>query len=318
MKIAFIGSGWAARRHLSSLSTQPDLEIVGHVSPGVKKLEEVTRRWGGRAYTSVHDLLLHEKVDAAWITVPPAEHGEIEESFLQKGIPIFVEKPLSADRATGEKIGIEIQKRGVIAGVGYHLRAMDTLPEVKKCLVENPPRMIQAAYHTSIPGAVWWRRQQKSGGQIVEQATHLFDLARFLVGEAQVLDASASAYIHPTYPDADVANVSMALLKFSGAIPAVFSATSLLSGSSEVYLKLICDGLLITITESNVTYETGKETRMVRMQNDPFLDENRAFIQAIQCNDLNLLYSSYEDALKTHALCHDVLERYQQRMETVD
>jgi myo-inositol 2-dehydrogenase / D-chiro-inositol 1-dehydrogenase len=315
MKIAVIGTGWAANRHLTSLITQADIEIVGHVSPRLKSLEAATRHWGGRGYTTVDELLAYEAVDAAWITVPPAEHGEIEDAFLEKGIPVFIEKPLSADRQTGEKIWVEIQKKGVIAAVGYHLRAMDTLPEVRKHLEEKPVRMLQAAYHDSIPSAVWWRHQRTSGGQIVEQATHLFDLARFLVGEAQVLEASASAYTHPDYPDADVANVSAALLSFTGGIPGVFSATSLLSGPAEVYLKLICDGLLITITEKDVTFETEKETRAVRMGNDPFLSENRAFLEAIQRNDPRLLLSSYEDALKTHALCHAVLERCQKRIK---
>jgi hypothetical protein len=45
--------------------------------------------------------------------------------------------------------------------------------------------------------------------------------------------------------------------------------------------------------------------------NDPFLNEDRAFMQAIKHNDPGLLFSSYEDALKTHELCHNILERYQ-------
>jgi myo-inositol 2-dehydrogenase/D-chiro-inositol 1-dehydrogenase len=311
MKIAFVGAGWVANRHLESLVSETDLEIVGHVSPLKNELEAATRRWGGRGYTSVHDLLAYEDVEAAWITVPPGEHGEIEKAFIEKGIPIFIEKPLSADRATGEEIGEILRKKSVIAAVGYHWRAMDTIPEVKKYLAENPVRMVLAAWHDSTPPPEWWRHQITSGGQMVEQATHLFDLARFLIGEAEVVDSIASGGYRPAYPDADVASVSAALLNFSIGIPGVFSATCLLGNQAEVYVKLVCEGALITITQSGVTFETRMEKREVRLGNDPFLKEDIIFIKAIQQNNPGLLLSSYEDALKTHALCHDVLERYQ-------
>jgi predicted dehydrogenase len=313
MKIAFIGAGWVANRHLTSLENEPGLEVVGHVSPLAGEVEAAQKRWGGRGYASVDNLLGHEKVDAAWITVPPGEHGEIETAFIEKGIPIFIEKPLSADRATGGEIGEALRRKGVIAAVGYHWRAMDTLPGVKAYLAGNPARMVLGAWHDATPPPEWWRHQKTSGGQMVEQATHLFDLARYLVGEACVLEAAAFAAPRPAYRDADVASVSAALLDFEAGQPGVFSAACILDNQAEVYVKLVCEGALITITQSGVTYETGKEKREVRLGNDPFLDEDRIFIRAIQQDDPSILLSSYDDALKTHALCHDVLEQYRRR-----
>lgn len=316
MKIAFVGAGWVANRHLGSLESEPGLEIVGHVSPLEKERAAAAKRWGGRGYRTVHDLLAHEAVDAVWVTVPPGEHGGIEKKLIENGIPIFIEKPLSADRETGEEIGALIQHKGLIAAVGYHWRAMDTLPEVVSFLAENPARIVLGAWHDSTPPPEWWRHQDTSGGQIVEQATHLFDLARYLVGEAEVVDAIAAVNPRPAYPDADVADVSAALMNFYPGIPGVFSAACVLGNQAEVYVKLICEGALVTITQTAVTFETGKEKREIRMGNDPFLNEDRIFLQAIQKNDPSLLLSSYADALKTHALCHDILEKYQGKSTT--
>lgn len=173
MKIAIVGAGWVANRHLGKLVEEKNVEIVGHVSPITKELETSTKRWGGRGYKTVPDLLIHEQVDAAWITVPPAEHGEIELDLIDKGIPFFVEKPLSADRTTGEEIAKKIRVKGLIVAVGYHWRAMDTIPEVKKFLIKNPARMVMAAWHDSTPPPTWWQLQETSGGQIVEQATQI-------------------------------------------------------------------------------------------------------------------------------------------------
>ena len=228
----------------------------------------------------------------------------------------IVEKPLSADRSHGRARSLRRnrQKQGLIAAVGYHWRAMDTiLGEVMETASSQNP----VPYGDGPPGTiqrrrpVWWRHQKTSGGQMVEQATHLFDLARYLIGEGHVLDSSATAHPHPIYADADVANVSAALLNFPKGVPGVFSATCLLGGPAEIYLKLVCEGLLVTITQTDVTYETAKEKQIMRLGNDPFLTEDRAFITAIQKNDPGLIYSSYADALLTHALCHDVLEKSQ-------
>jgi predicted dehydrogenase len=311
MRIAFVGAGWVANRHLGCLSAEADVQVVGHVSPVSKELDVATHRWGGRGYRTVKDLLANEKVDAAWITVPPGEHGEIEALFLAHGIPLFIEKPLSADRETGERIGATIREKGVIAAVGYHWRAMDTIPEVRQRLAGNPVRMVLAAWHDSTPPPVWWRHQHTSGGQMVEQATHLVDLARYLIGEAKLLEACAGDRPRAAYPDADVASVSTALLRFADDVPGVFSATCLLGGPAEIYVKLICEGLLITITQTGVTYETGKEKHEIHLGKDPFLAEDQAFLQAIQSDDPRMLFSSYEDALKTHGLCHDILDQYQ-------
>ena len=69
------------------------------------------------------------------------------------------------------------------------------------------------------PRTAWWRRADQGGGQVVEQATHLYDLGRHLVGEAEVVDA-VSIHDRPTDPpDADVADSTAAILRYeTGAI----------------------------------------------------------------------------------------------------
>lgn len=313
MKIAFIGAGWVANRHLKQLAEIKDLEVVGHVSPISKELQAATSQWGGRGYKNVSDLLGNEKVEAAWITVPPAEHGEIEMELIKRGIPIFVEKPLSADRRTGEEIGRKIRERGVMAAVGYHWRAMDTIPEVKKFLDQHPARMVLAAWHDSTPPPAWWQRQETSGGQMVEQATHLFDLARYLVGEAKVINALGNKNQRPDYPNSDVADVSAALITLKDKIPGIFSATCVLGGGVDIYMKIICEGVMITITQTDVSFDHFTKKSIIRLDKDPFLVEDQAFIDAIKTNNPDRLFSNYEDALKTHALCHDVLDKYQEK-----
>lgn len=303
MKIAMIGTGGIARRHLGVLSNEPEIDMVGHVSPTPAHAAAAAKHWGGRAYPNYQDLLQHESPDAVWICVPPNVHGALEQDLIAAGIPFFVEKPLAVDLHTAEQIADAVEHRGVIAAVGYHWRALDTLADVRQTLQDNPPHMVLGAWHDGTPPPRWWHTQSESGGQMVEQATHLVDLARHLVGEADVITGSAGHHPRAAYPDLDVATHSAALVRFRSGATGVFTATCLLAGAAAVHVQLVCDGLAITITQSSVTYDRGRERREVRTGNDPFVAEDRAFLDAVRRNDPAVLLSSYADALRTHQLC---------------
>ncbi len=309
MKIAMIGAGNIAGVHLNALARIPDVEVMGYVSPHANKLKDSVGRWEGRAYATCEELLNNEKIEAAWITVPPGSHGEIERSFIARRIPLFIEKPISADRKTAELLGEEIEKTGMIVGVGYHWRAMDTVPVVKEKLAGKPVRMVLGSWHDLTPPPAWWRRQDTCGGQMVEQATHLFDISRLLVGEAKVLYSTASRIERATFSGMDVSDVSAAVLQFEQGAKGIFTATCLLDGPAEIHVQIVCEGLFVTLTQTSVTFDYGKQKVERKTGNDPFLTEDEAFLEAVRRGDSSLLFSSYTDALKTHELTHDVLER---------
>ena len=308
MRVAVIGAGNIGSKHLGVLRGEPDVEVVGIVSPTLERAAAIADKWGSRVYTSPGELLRNEQIDAAWVCVPPYAHGPIEATLIEAGIPFFVEKPLAADRATAEEIAMALDSSGIIAGVGYHWRAMDTMAEVRRVVAENPPRMVLGAWHDATPPPEWWRHQATSGGQIVEQATHLFDTARYLVGEASVIAATATHYGQAAYPDADVADVSAAMLRFEDGATGVFTATCLLGGLAAQHVQLVCEKLLITVSRHGVIYDTGSEQREVPLGNDPFQAEDRAFLEAVRNKDPQQLVCGYADALLTHRLCFDTLE----------
>ncbi len=309
MKIAMIGTGGMAQRHLRVLSGFEDIEIVGHASPTPGHAEAAAAQWGGRAYRDHEALLAKEAVDAAWIAVPPDQHGAVERALIARGIPFLVDKPLAADLQTAEEIAALLAQvpatagRPVIAAVGYHWRAMDTVAGVREALAQRPPRMILAAWHDATPPPAWWHRKEQSGGQLVEQATHLFDFARYMNGEATVLAATSDHLPRDAFPGLNVDTSSAVLLRFDNGAAGVVSATCLLQGAPEVYVKFICDGLVVTVERNGVIYEDGCERREVRLSGDAVREENLAFLEAVRRNDPSLLYSTYEDALKSHRLC---------------
>ena len=203
--------------------------------------------------------------------------------------------------------------------VGYKFRALDTLDRARELLAERPPRMVLAAWHDSLPPPPWWRRAAQSGGQVVEQATHLLDLARYLVGEATVLAGLGGQWPRADALDSDVPDVSSALLQFqtaAGPIPGLLSATSLLRGHQAIELQLVCEGRVVRVSERALVVETGRETQEMLSAVDPFRVEDLAFLDAVRAADPARVLCSYGDALETHRLACDVRDALARRTES--
>lgn len=295
-----IGTGEFARRHLQVLSRESEVEIVGHVSALRERAEAQAKEWGGHAYGSAQDLVQRASPDAVWISVAPSAHGAIESALINGGVPFFVEKPIAVDLATAESIAVQLERRPVIAAVGYHWRAMDTIPEVRSVISRRPVRLVQGTWLDTLPPSRWWHKRATGGGQIIEQATHPIDLARSLVGGAEVLGMTESG---ARSDEIDVAMATAALLRFGNGAPGVFTATNVLEGPAAVYLRLVCDGMLITIQRNRVAYDTGRTQRDVPVRNDPIVDEDRAFLQAVRSRDQSKVFCTYPEALESHRLC---------------
>ncbi len=321
LRVALIGPGFIAQRHLEVLSRLPDVELVAILGRGAGRADEAAGRFGGRPYHELGRMLDQERPDAAWICLPPDQHGALELNLVERGIHLFVEKPLAADLETPLRIDRAIAGAGLVAAVGYHWRAMDTLSEVEDAIASNPVRLLTGHWHDSLPGPAWWRDERRGGGQMVEQATHLVDLSRRLLGEASVIAATADRHHDSARPDMTTPDASTALLRYDAGPVGSFTATCILGGTSAQEVRLFADGLAITVRQQGVLYEdartkaviatdgfTGSRlwgvtaTRYVPTGNDPFLDEDRAFLDAIRHGDPGRCISSYGDAVRTHRL----------------
>jgi predicted dehydrogenase len=305
VKIGVVGTGGVAQRHLGVLRGIADLEVVGHLSHAPTRAAAQAAQWGGQAFTTIDDLLDRQRPDAVWVCVTPDGHGPLEAKLIERQIPFFVEKPLSVDLATAEALAARLLPTSLVVAVGYKFRGLDTLDRARDLLAEHPPRMVHAVWYDSLPPPAWWRRAAHSGGQVVEQATHVLDLARCLVGEAEVLAGLAGQWPRADAPDADVPDVSAALLRFQtadGPVPGLLSATSLLRGHQAIELQLVCEGRVVRVSERALVVATGRETDELLTAVDPFLVEDLAFVEAVRAADPARVLCSYADALATHRL----------------
>ena len=161
--------------------------------------------------------------EVVYVCLPPDRSAAACLALVRRGIPFLTEKPLGAVGADPERVAAALAGSGLIAAVGYQWRGLDFLPELRATLAERPAHLLLARWTGPTPGPSWWRHVAESGGQVVEQATHLYDLARLLLGEATVVAAASARHARPAFPDADVDDVATAIVRFDAGTLASFS-----------------------------------------------------------------------------------------------
>ncbi|CCG03762.1 Gfo/Idh/MocA family protein [Blastococcus saxobsidens] len=297
-RIGLVGAGFIGGRHADSLAAQDGVAVVGVADPRADRAAAVAGRVGARAYAGWADLLDAEDLDALYVCVPPHGHGAVEEAAIGLGLALFVEKPLATDLATAERLAARIGDAGLLTSVGYHWRYLDTVETARGLLAETPARMVLAAWLDKAPGVDWWARQKQSGGQTVEQATHLFDVARMLVGE--VSGGSAVGSRSPEGPG-DILDVCTAALRFESGAVGSFSSSCLLPRGTRIGIELVAPGLGLELTEHQLVVSDRDGRRTVDRQVDPIAAEDRAFVAAVRGADDDVR-APYAEALRTHRL----------------
>jgi myo-inositol 2-dehydrogenase/D-chiro-inositol 1-dehydrogenase len=315
IRLGLVGAGWIAGLHLEALERLGRTELVGVTSRTLTGAEALTRQRGGRAFDDVDRMVGATRPDVVLVCVPPARAVAIGERLVELGVPFLTEKPLAADDPHGPvRLAAAIERAGLIVGVGYHLRALDIMDDVRLRLADRPPRLVVARWLGPTPPPAWWSRVADGGGQVIEQATHMYDLARHLVGEAEVVGAASVSAGGQDVGDRDVADATAVVLRFdTGAIGSFASAHRL--DTSSVEISFASDGLLTTLVKTrgggqgdwHAAFDDGGEVVTRHARGDPYGRQAAAFLDAVERHDPSLVLAGYADALRTDRLTRAVV-----------
>ncbi|MDQ0877332.1 myo-inositol 2-dehydrogenase/D-chiro-inositol 1-dehydrogenase [Paenibacillus sp. V4I3] len=212
-----------------------------------------------------------------------------------------MEKPLGVNIEQPNQILTELRKKPLITSVGYHFRYTDTVSQMKQLLSQQNVGMITGNWMGNMPQVAWWRDQERSGGQFIEQSTHLVDILRYCIGEIEEVYALyGNQVMHKQFDGVTAADVGTVTLKFSNGVIANISNTCVLpSGLGKVGITCYTqEGMLEWDTERLKLIEAHATSEIKRLVN-PYYVENEAFIHALKTGDTGRILSDYEDAFKT-------------------
>ncbi len=282
LRVGFVGVGGIAKRHLKATKKRDDLEMVGYCDVALERAEAAAKEYGGQAYQDFNALYDREKPDVVVICTPPFAHGDIEEGAAKRGIPFFVEKPVAVNMELANRVAKAVRDSGIATQVGYMFRFAEPLLKVRDLLQERRPAMVQAHYYMpGLPRPSWWPKMELGGGQLIEQATHMLDLGRFLAGDvvsvsgrtARIRDWTPPAGYQPEegllkYAEGfEIPDTTALAMEYESGALGTLSCSLVPQAKWDMGFKVVADGLLVTIDGPNASWVGDEEGEMKAGEN---------------------------------------------------
>lgn len=306
IRIGFVGCGGIAQTHIQSLLQIEGAEVAALAAGNEARLKETAALVPGAAlYTSGEEMLEKAGLDAVFLCVTPARHGNLEEIAANKGIHLYVEKPIGLNMAAVGRLAAIIEGSGIITSVGYQERYDPALEELRCYLAEHPAGVVSGKWMGGMPGALWWRQKAASGGQVVEQCTHIFDMLRYLFGEVESVYARPFRGIMKGIPQYDIEDASAAVLTFqSGMLADVITGCYLGPQSPpDVGLTIYTDAARVCYDWiRHISYREGDAVREVPGNCSHHFDAVKAFVEAVRTGNRSLIRSDFTDASRSLAV----------------
>lgn len=301
-KVAFVGCGGIMGVHAERLRQIDGVQCVGHCDIIRERAADAAARYGGKAFTDAAAMFSEVSPDAAYICVPPYAHGDIEEAAAAQGVHLFIEKPVALDMATARRVAAAVRDAGITVSVGYHMRYGEAAAEARRALRGKAPCLVNGRWIGGMPGAWWWRQMDRSGGQIVEQSTHLFDLMRYTCGEVAEVYAVACTGCMNHIKDFDVHDSSVVTMRLKTGGTASITSCCVAEHVGRIDLAITSPETTVMLEPACIRITEGLQSTERKGAADMYLEEDRAFIDAVQSGRKNRIRSSYADAMKTLAV----------------
>jgi len=300
IRIAFIGCGGNARWHMDTLSKMEDVKLVALCDVKAELAENATKQFGGDPYTNHKEMLKRRDIDGVYISIPVFAHGEPEHDVIGRGLPFFVEKPVAINMDIAEKVLEAVEKTKTITCVGYQLRYSGNVETTRDFLQGKTINMVMGKYwcNSGMGGPSFWLRQMsKSGGQLVEQATHTVDMMRYMAGNISEVFAFQENRV---LKDIDCPDVNAVSMRFSsGALGSLTTAWAYTGDWSNAnVVDILFDNHLASWTAGSLEIKPDPGVALVPKP-DQIID--RVFVDAVRSGDGSSIRSPYSDAIKTLA-----------------
>ena len=293
-----------ARAHMEALRRAEAARLVAFCDLDEAAAGRAAKEYGGKAYTKFDTMLSRERFDALWVCLPPFAHGGEEIQAAESGIHLYVEKPVGLDLSQAKEVASAIRRAGVMSSVGYQIRYCPHVSRARRLLRGRRINMVIGRYLCDMRGRAvsWWRTMSKSGGQMVEQATHAVDLMRYLGGDIRRVFATDALREADQIKGWDVPDHCAATVDFvQGAVGSIHCSASFSLGWVSG-VQVIGSDFEMDCTFDSLTVVDEDGRRWHKSEDDPLPLAQRAFLQSIVKGKSRGIRSRYADGVKTLAV----------------
>ena len=207
------------------------------------------RNYGSFAEMAKAEAKRADGIEAVSIVTPNHMHWPAAKAFLDAGIHVISDKPLTSNLADAKKLAALVEKSGKVFVLTHNYTGYPMIRHAREMIQKGQLgeiRVIQAEYpqdwlttkveDTGAKQAVWRTdpKQSGAGGATGDIGTHAYNLARFVSGlELDSLSADLNAFVKGRLLD-DNAHV---MLRFKGGAKGMLWASQVAPGNENA-LKL--------------------------------------------------------------------------------
>jgi predicted dehydrogenase len=171
-RLGFLGVGWIGRNRLDAIEASQVAEVAAIADPAVA------------GALDTYEALLDEELDGIVIATPSGLHAEQAIAALERGLPVFVQKPVGrtaeevravvdAARAADVPLAVDLAYRHVEA----FRAARERIGEIGEVFAA------ELTFHNAYgPDKAWFRDPELAGGGcVIDLGIHLVDLAVWML-----------------------------------------------------------------------------------------------------------------------------------------
>lgn len=307
MKVGVIGCGGMGTTHylsLKALSSQMDLEVTALADCREEFLDKAAVYFpDARTYAYGMELIEQEDLDVVHICLPSYLHVEHAVAAMEKGMHVFVEKPICLTKEDAEKI-LEAEKRtGVKAMVGQVVRSFDEYRYLKEAYEKGTYGKLRSIVMQRVSGNVnwgfedWFHDEKRSGSVVLDLHVHDLDFLRYMLGEPDSFDVRATAFdsgmINHIITAYEFGNVFVTAegvwdispaMKFAASFRACFDqATVVFNSAQDPSLTIYKADGTVEVPELKPEYNVTSDAAGINISNlGPYYTEIKYFVECVK------------------------------------
>lgn len=221
MNVALAGTGFWAAKLAEAAAKTDELRLAACWSPNDERRTSFAERFGCAAAASFEDAL--DGADAVLLATPNHLHEEQAVAAAERGVHVFVEKPIADTVEAGERMRDACERAGVTLLVGHELRRLGAARKTKE-LIESgalgTPVLAEANFSLTSPVKPGTWKAGGRGTPLVQLGVHHADTLAYLLGPIARTTGTV-ARVHSELVD----DVGVATLEFaSGALGTISSS----------------------------------------------------------------------------------------------
>ncbi len=135
LRVGVVGVGYFGWFHAEKYARIPDVELVGVADINEVRAQEVAKHFSTRPFVDYRDLL--DKLQAVSVVVPTPIHYQIARDFIDHGIDVLLEKPMTTSLQEAEVLVEKAENQQTVLQIG-HLERFNSAVFALNGLLGNP------------------------------------------------------------------------------------------------------------------------------------------------------------------------------------